>query len=115
MRLLTAGLQVRVLLAELEASLLNQGSLTAWMPHTLYILRSISSPRYYVGVTSDLTLRMEFHNNLGKGFTARYRPWEVVFTRMYELKSEALSAERRIKGWKSRKMIDRLLRGEVSV
>jgi putative endonuclease len=55
---------------------------------------------------------MEFHNRLGNGFTARFRPWEIVFQRMYETKEAAMAAERKIKSWKSRVMIERLVRGE---
>jgi putative endonuclease len=59
--------------------------------------------------------RLEFHNTQERGFTARYRPWELVFVQAFETKAEALAAERRIKSWKSRSMIERVIRGELMV
>jgi putative endonuclease len=59
--------------------------------------------------------RLEFHNTQERGFTARYRPWELVFVQAFETKAEALAAERRIKSWKSRSMVERVIRGELMV
>ena len=44
-----------------------------------------------------------------------YRPWELVFTKGYETKKEAQEAERKVKKWKSRKMIEKLIRGEIEI
>jgi predicted GIY-YIG superfamily endonuclease len=55
---------------------------------------------------------MLFHNELGDGFTSKYRPWEIVYVRECESKVVAQQLERKIKSWKSRVMIGRLLNGE---
>ena len=50
-----------------------------------------------------------------KGFTSRYRPWEIVFKKEFNSKSDAADAEKKIKGWKSRVMTERVISGEVKL
>ncbi|MCB9317582.1 MAG: GIY-YIG nuclease family protein, partial [Lewinellaceae bacterium] len=45
----------------------------------VYILYSRKYNKSYVGFTSNLDNRLLSHNELGtKGFTLKYRPWELV-------------------------------------
>ena len=45
----------------------------------VYILRSDTNPdRHYVGLTSDLTRRLHWHNNGPSGVTVYHRPWSLV-------------------------------------
>lgn len=113
MRLLTAGLQVRVLLAEQTPDVLF--GVFSFMRYRLYILQSKPTGRYYIGSTGNLEQRLRFHNEVGRGYTARYRPWRVVYERAYATKESALAAERKIKSWKSRNMIERLLGGDENL
>ena len=83
-----------------------------FMGYSVYILRSLPSQKYYVGSTGNMVQRMLFHNELGDGFTSKYRPWEIVYVRECESKVVAQQLERKIKSWKSRVMIGRLLNGE---
>ncbi|OGV00512.1 MAG: excinuclease ABC subunit C [Ignavibacteria bacterium RIFOXYA2_FULL_37_17] len=85
------------------------------MGHYLYILQSKSSSKFYVGISDNPKRRLEFHNTIEKGFTSRYRPWEIVFLKEYVSKKEALLTESKIKSWKSKLMIVKLLRGEIEV
>ncbi len=85
------------------------------MGYSLYILQSVSSNKYYVGFSDDPVRRLEFHNSVERGFTARYRPWKIVFSREFSTAKEARDAERTVKSWKSRKMIGRLIAGEIGV
>jgi predicted GIY-YIG superfamily endonuclease len=44
----------------------------------VYVLRSESDPdRRYVGLTSDIRQRLEWHNHGPDGQTTRYRPWSI--------------------------------------
>jgi hypothetical protein len=44
----------------------------------VYILKSVNSPlTYYVGVTSDMTARLEAHNAGLSPHTAEHRPWRT--------------------------------------
>ena len=73
-----------------------------------YILKSISSERYYIGQTSDLVLRLKRHNeNLVKS-TKNRGPWEIVYFEEYETRSEAMQRERYLKSLNSRKSIEEL-------
>jgi putative endonuclease len=106
-------MQVRVLLAELKAP--NSLGLYYFMSYFLYILKSKSAEKYYTGISANPELRLSYHNTFEKGFTSRYRPWEIAFTKEYESKEVAHQMELKIKSWKSKKMIERVIRGEIPV
>ena len=82
--------------------------------HFLYVLRSEQANRFYVGVSANPRLRLKRHNTTSTGFTARYRPWSLVYQHFFPTKQEALAAERKAKAWKSKRMIQRLIAGEIS-
>jgi putative endonuclease len=84
-------------------------------PYSLYILKSESADRYYVGISSNPCRRLEYHNTFEKGLTSRYRPWQLVYTKEYPSKSDALHAEKTVKSLKSRKMIVELIEGDRSM
>jgi putative endonuclease len=45
----------------------------------VYILRSDTDPdRHYVGLTSDVTERLHWHNTGPSGVTVHHRPWSFV-------------------------------------
>jgi putative endonuclease len=85
------------------------------MLYFVYILKSLSADKYYIGSSSDPERRLIYHNTIEKGFTSRYRPWDIVYRKEYSNKSEALSAERKIKSWKSKKKVKKLIRGEIDI
>ena len=80
------------------------------MYHT-YILFSIIKNKYYIGSTSNLEERIKKHNSNHKGFTGGVGDWQVVYQENYKSKSEATQREMQIKKWKSRKMINSLVKG----
>jgi putative endonuclease len=81
----------------------------------LYILKSKSSNKYYTGISQNPEVRLTYHNTIEKSYTSRYKPWEIVFTKEYSSKKEALAVEKKVKLWKSKKMIERLLKGEITL
>ena len=83
------------------------------MEYHLYIHNSIVIYRYYAGISKNPQRRLKFHNTIEKGFTSRYRPWEIVHTKKFKNKAEAMAAEKKVKGWKSRIMIEKLIAGEI--
>lgn len=85
------------------------------MKYYLYILKSKTSDKYYTGISEDVERRLEFHNTREKGFTSRYRPWKVVFKKEFENKTEAIRAERNVKRWKSKVMIEKLIKQEIEI
>ena len=74
-----------------------------------YIIYSAILDRYYIGSTSDIAGRLRRHNSSHKGFTAMSQDWSVVYSEMFETKSDAIRREREIKSWKSRVLIERLI------
>ena len=55
------------------------------MAHYLYILRSQIKQTYYTGVSNNPDRRRFFHNTDSKGYTRRFRPWELSI--IYDSKS----------------------------
>ena len=74
-----------------------------------YILYSQTADKYYVGSSSNPGNRLKKHRNKSKGFTNQAADWEFVFQKSFADKSHALSYEREIKSWKSRKKIEKLI------
>ena len=69
----------------------------------VYILRSVVDPdRYYVGLTSDVTGRLETHNSGGSVHTMQHRPWELVVSLEFANPDSALAFERYLKSGSGR-------------
>jgi putative endonuclease len=85
------------------------------MGYSLYILKSKVSDKYYTGISQNPEVRLKYHNILEKGFTSRYRPREILYTKQFDSKKEASEAEKKIKSWKSRKMIEKIITGETKI
>ncbi len=80
------------------------------MPYT-YILYSEILDRYYIGSTRDLVSeRLYKHNHQHKGFTSTVSDWQVVYQEEFADYVNAHRREKEIKGWKSSKMIERLIK-----
>ena len=52
----------------------------------VYILFSENYNKHYTGYTSDLQNRLLSHNRFGRGWTSKYRPWKLIFTKTFETK-----------------------------
>ena len=72
----------------------------------VYVLYSAKFGKIYIGYTNNLEQRILSHNSLAKkGFTVKYKPWELIHTEVFETKQEALSRERQIKSAAGREYI----------
>ena len=72
----------------------------------VYVLYSTKFEKIYIGYTSDLAQRILSHNSLAKkGYTIKYRPWELIHTEVYQTKKDALLRERQLKFAAGRKFI----------
>ena len=67
------------------------------MKFFVYILFSEKYSRHYTGYTSNLEQRLLSHNELGKAWTAKYRPLKFIYTKEFEVKQEALAYEKWLK------------------
>lgn len=83
------------------------------MEALFYILFSSSASKFYIGHTTEpMEERLRKHKSKHKGFTGKSVDWVVVYTESYSTKSLAYSREREVKGWKSRRRIEKLIGSE---
>lgn len=69
----------------------------------VYVLRSLTIPeRHYVGLTSDLSRRLAWHNAGWNVHTARDRPWRVVVSLEFDDGAAARRFERYLKSGSGR-------------
>jgi putative endonuclease len=79
----------------------------------VYMLRCADGS-YYVGIATgdDLTVRIAEHQaGTYPGYTSSRRPVEVVWSDHFERITDAITAERQLKGW-SRAKKEALIRGD---
>lgn len=73
----------------------------------VYILTNKLNTVLYVGVTSNLDRRVYEHKNkLIQGFTSRYNLNKLVYYELFSSPQDAISAEKKIKGWTRLKKIN---------
>jgi len=66
--------------------------------HYVYILHSEKSDRFYIGYTSDISTRLEFHKNAAhRKFTYNADDWKLRFSFECGTKSQALAIDKHIK------------------
>ena len=67
------------------------------MKYLVYILYAEQHSKHYTGYTSNLEQRILSHNKYGNDWTARYRPWKLIYAMEFETKQEALDYEKWLK------------------
>ena len=76
----------------------------------VYILFSQDYGKTYVGFTSNLIERYKSHNYLSKkGYTIKFRPWQVIYVEFFTTKFEALKKEKLLKSGKGRELIKEII------
>jgi len=71
--------------------------------YVVYVLKSLTADKHYVGYTQNFISRFKSHNELGKkGFTVRYRPWHVIHVEFFNVKKDAMHREKFLKSGKGR-------------
>lgn len=82
---------------------------------TVYIIHSKKIDQYYSGQTIDLADRLRRHNEGKSLATKRGVPWDLKKRVGFETRSEAMQAENWIKKMKSRKVIEKVISGEIDL
>ena len=78
---------------------------------TVYVLYSKDFDKIYIGFTSDLEQRLLSHNELGKkGWTIKFRPWQLIYKEEYSEKSDAMKREKQLKTATGRNFIWSLIK-----
>lgn len=67
------------------------------MYYFVYFLKSIKQDKIYIGFTTNLKRRLIEHNKANTGFTARHKPWRLVYFEYYSSKKDAIIRERQLK------------------
>ena len=81
----------------------------------VYVLYSKKYKKVYIGFTSNLQEKFKSHNELAtKGWTVKFRPWDLVFIEEFQTKSEALKREKNLKGAKGRDEIWKIIYGRIN-
>ena len=74
--------------------------------YIVYVLHSEKFNKIYIGYTSNLEERLLSHNKLGKkGWTVKYRPWELIHKEEFSSKAEAMKREKELKSSRGRNFI----------
>ena len=69
----------------------------------VYIIRSDSDlSRHYVGITSDVRDRLDWHNYGPSGHTISYRPWSLVVSMEFRTEKAARHFEKYLKSGSGR-------------
>ena len=78
------------------------------MMFIVYILYSQKYKKHYTGFTSNLAGRLKSHNDFGRDWTSKYRPWKLIFSKDFLDKSEAIGYEKWLKSGVGRDFIQTL-------
>ncbi|WP_297098713.1 GIY-YIG nuclease family protein [uncultured Draconibacterium sp.] len=74
----------------------------------VYILSNAGNSVLYVGITSDLTQRMQQHKSgfFKNSFTSKYRINKLVYYELFQDITDAIAREKQIKAGSRQKKID---------
>ena len=78
----------------------------------VYIATNKRNTVLYTGITNDLNRRMyEYKNKLIKGFTSKYNIEKLIYFQEFNTAIEAITAEKKIKGWTRKKKMELIKSG----
>lgn len=67
----------------------------------IYFLSNQNNTVLYIGVTNNLTRRIEEHRaKINKGFSHKYNCEKLVYVEIFASISEAIAREKQLKNWK---------------
>ncbi len=78
------------------------------MSFIVYALYSEKYGKHYYGYTSDLSARFLSHTELGNDWTAKYRPWKIIYSKEFSTKREAMAHEKWLKSGSGREFVKTL-------
>ena len=81
----------------------------------VYIIKSSSANRYYIGQTANLKNRIHYHNSGREKYTKIASDWLLVYSNAYKTRKQAQTVENFIKKQKSRTFIEKIITGNVNL
>lgn len=76
----------------------------------VYIIKSLTSGKYYIGSTSDINRRFKQHINGHTHTTKRFGELELVFSQKYTDLKDARIIERKLKKLKRKDYIEKIIK-----
>ena len=77
--------------------------------YSVYVLRSLTKRRHYIGHAADIVQRLWQHNAGITKSTKNRGPWELVHQESFKTRGEAMRRERFLKSGRGREELKRLL------
>ncbi len=74
----------------------------------VYVLRSQTTSKRYVGQMIDLQKRIKRHNYGGSSYTRNRGPWDLMYSEELPTRAEAMIREKFLKSGKGREFLDNL-------
>ena len=78
------------------------------MMYYVYIIESKTDQSWYYGFSEDPEKRLFYHNEGKSSYTKSKLPWELIFSRSFDIKTEALKFERYLKKTRNIEYIKRV-------
>ncbi|MBI2673671.1 MAG: GIY-YIG nuclease family protein [Candidatus Zambryskibacteria bacterium] len=78
------------------------------MVYYIYVLKSCSVQKSYVGMTNNLDRRLAEHNSGKHFYTKRHKPWVMIYHEQYDNLTEARKREKQLKTANGRKFLKTL-------
>lgn len=64
--------------------------------YTVYVLQN-QVGKLYIGQTSNLKKRLIEHNETGMGYTAKHKPWRLLWSEVFQTRQESMRHEKYLK------------------
>jgi len=64
---------------------------------SVYVIKSLSSGTIYVGMATDIDLRLRQHNKGQSKFTQPFMPWRIIYHETIGVSAEARKREKYLK------------------
>jgi putative endonuclease len=77
-----------------------------------YIIQSQVDNSFYIGHSSDINKRLEYHNQGLSEYTSKKIPWKLVYIETFQTKKEANQRELFLKKQRNRSFYERLIISE---
>ena len=77
--------------------------------YTVYAISSLSRNYIYVGLTSNLDQRIDYHNKGYNKTTKPYRPYILFYTEEFETRPLARSREKKLKAGSGKEFLKSIL------
>jgi len=85
------------------------------LKYFLYIIKSKKSGGFYIGTTGNLDDRLRRHNGGYSGYTKSGVTWDMVYTEVFNSRSEALAREKQLKSWKNKAKLQKLIDNSAEI